>query len=135
MPTATSSMHMDPELAAASQKTAERGIRVLSTLLDNPITKRNCAAIYAASSGKKANADADLAKVRISNTNGDANVTIVIRSAALHPSLNARSTGPSSFAIINTERSSWKILRVYLKSTFPSYTVVNDDTSVTCAIV
>jgi uncharacterized protein (DUF736 family) len=65
MPTATSSMHTDSELAAASQKTAERGMRVLSVLLDNPIAKHNCAAIYAASSGKQANSDSDLVKVRI----------------------------------------------------------------------
>jgi hypothetical protein len=67
MPTATSSMHTDPELIVASKQTAERGIRVLSILLDNPITKRNCVAIYAASSGKQVNADADLVKVRTSN--------------------------------------------------------------------
>ena len=54
-------------VGAASQKTAERGIRVLSMLLDNPITKRNCVAIYAATSGKQGKADADLVKVRISS--------------------------------------------------------------------
>jgi hypothetical protein len=59
--------HTDPGLIVASKKTAERGIQVLSILLDNAITKRNCVAIYAASSGKQVNADADLVKVRTSN--------------------------------------------------------------------
>jgi hypothetical protein len=71
MPTATSSMHTDAKLAAASQKTAERGMRVLTVLLDNPITKQNCAAIYASSSGKEVNSDSDLVKVRIRYTSGD----------------------------------------------------------------
>jgi hypothetical protein len=80
MPTATSSMHTDSELAAASQKTAERGMRVLTSLLDNPITKQNCAAIYAASSGKQVNADSDLVKVSTRKTLWWAYVTIVMSS-------------------------------------------------------
>lgn len=67
MPIAASSMHTESALATASQKTAERGIRVLNMLLDNPTTKRQCVAIYAATSGKHGKADADLVKVRINS--------------------------------------------------------------------
>lgn len=65
MPTATSSMHTDPALSAASTKTAERGLTVLKSLLDNKVMKENCKAIYAAatSTGKQ-DADDELVKVR-----------------------------------------------------------------------
>jgi len=53
MPTATSTMHTDSNLAAASTKTAERGLKVLKSLLDNPTVRDNCKAIYAASSGEE----------------------------------------------------------------------------------
>jgi hypothetical protein len=49
MPTATSSMHTDPALSAASQKTAERGLKVLKSLLkESDAAKDHCKAIYSA---------------------------------------------------------------------------------------
>jgi hypothetical protein len=60
-------MHTDPALMAASSKTAERGIKVLKSLLDNPIMKGNCIAIYAASIGEKdmKHVDAERFEVRM----------------------------------------------------------------------
>lgn len=64
MPTATSSAHKDPDLSAASIKTAERGLRVLKSLLDNETMKKNCKAIYVASSGSDVGGvDEELVKV------------------------------------------------------------------------
>ena len=68
MPTATSTMHTDSALMAASSKTAERGMRMLMSLLDNPTMKENCVAIYTASAGKesmKNNVDTKLVEVRL----------------------------------------------------------------------
>lgn len=49
MPTATSSMHTDPALAATSRKTAQRGLKVLKGLLnESDAAKENCKAIYRA---------------------------------------------------------------------------------------
>ena len=42
-------MHTDPALSAASSKTAERGLKVLKSLLDeSDAAKNNCKAIYCA---------------------------------------------------------------------------------------
>ena len=49
MPTAVSSMHDDPALADASKRTAQRGRKVLMTMLDNIEMRKNCRAIYKAS--------------------------------------------------------------------------------------
>jgi hypothetical protein len=49
MPTATSSMHTDSALSAASRKTAERGLKVLRSLLkESDAAKDHCKAIYCA---------------------------------------------------------------------------------------
>jgi hypothetical protein len=53
MPTATSSMNTDPALSAASQKTAERGLKVLKSLLkESDAAKDHCKAIYCAAVAK-----------------------------------------------------------------------------------
>lgn len=73
MPTATSSMHTDPALSAASSKTAERGLKVLKSLHDDSdTTKNDCKAIYNAAmvelggeESKEDNVDAERIKVSI----------------------------------------------------------------------
>jgi hypothetical protein len=56
MPTATSSMHKKPELAEASLKTAQRGIRVLLAIVDKPAVQENCQAIFEAATGSRTSA-------------------------------------------------------------------------------
>ena len=62
MPTAMITMHTDPELSQQSQKTAERGVRVLAALKGADDVEKQCNAILAVATDRKDEADADLVK-------------------------------------------------------------------------
>jgi hypothetical protein len=67
MPVAMKTMHEDPELAANSAKTAERGIQVLKALSYIPDVSTNARAILAAATNETTKDDASdpkLIKVR-----------------------------------------------------------------------
>ena len=60
MPTAMVSTYKDPNLSKQSQKTAERGLRVLLSLRPNDQVKKQCEAILAVASGEKEGVDSKL---------------------------------------------------------------------------
>ena len=57
MPTAVASMHDDLKLAKASQRTAQRAVHVLMCMIDNIEMRKNCRAIYLASTRDSSNVD------------------------------------------------------------------------------
>lgn len=68
MPVAMTTMHKNPELAASSAKTGERGVRVLDALADIPEAQENAKAILAVATDQDDDtADEKLAKVRRKN--------------------------------------------------------------------
>lgn len=62
MPTGMVTMHKDPALASQSQKTSERAVRVLRSLLHKAEVKNECEAILAVASASS-DGDADSSKV------------------------------------------------------------------------
>lgn len=63
MPCAMITMHKDEELSQQSQKTAERGVRVLRALRDKPIVQEECAAILTVANDAGDDKSADPARV------------------------------------------------------------------------
>ena len=62
MPTGMITMHKEEELAQQSQTTAERGLRVLQTLLSHGNTRAQCRAILAVARGTSASGEQQVAK-------------------------------------------------------------------------
>lgn len=57
MPTGMITMHTDPELSQQSQKTADRGIRLLASLKEDAAVQKTCHAILAVASGEQGSVD------------------------------------------------------------------------------
>ena len=68
MPTGMITMHEDPNLSKQSEKTSERGARILACLMDNSFAKENCKAILAVATDgedeQSSEAYADMVEVR-----------------------------------------------------------------------